>query len=228
MPRTTLLHVTDLHFRKDHYAFVSRFAERTHCGVVISGDLIDSAAFHATIEQQIAWVGNWVRAATFPLFICGGNHDIDGTEAGSTELRAGWLLNLSRAGVVVDGQSGRFAGVEVACAPYMADFGLNYIGADILVHHEPPYQSLTAGGEAEGTQAGSVDLERYFQTVRALPHRLLLCGHAHRPRRWHDMVGGTLCVNPGSDRSSRVPRHALANVDTGTVRVSGERGLARF
>lgn len=203
-----LLHVSDLHAHRPWFDWVALEAEQNHWSVALTGDLlnIDRQADFAEMRRQTKWIGEWVQAARFPLFICSGNHDHL-----PYEKDAGWLRALARPGVTVDGQRGIIGGFNVVCLPWTSGpetfLQPDVLAADIWLHHAPPSECEIAR-TADGCDWGSGDLSSALTPVWQARVRLVLSGHVHASHHWHTTIGDTLCLNTAPlDFSASIPKH---------------------
>ncbi len=213
-----LLHLSDLHGNKTWFYWVAKQARATGCAVAISGDLVDADAQQASsaLKRQIDWIGTWVRAIDFPLFLCSGNHDI------VLDDNADWLRALARPGVTVDGGVGVFGDWTIACLPWgseAVDFlRPNVVEADVWLHHAPPSE-CGLGRSDDGGQPidfGSDDLFAALSPAWGARAKLVLSGHVHTATKWQAKCGRAICLNAAGDNPlATVPKHVLIDLKAG-------------
>ena len=197
-----LLIVADVHARKDWWHWLCRVAP-AYDGVIVAGDLIDgvSRPQHLTDDRKLAEHSCETIRKTTPVFIAEGNHHAVGHWA--------WMkAHLGRH---------RLEGLVIQTLPY-ADHETQFTELKIsrqiaeaedriwiCVEHYPPIRSRISG-------VG----DNYMLEVRSLLARpdILVCGHIHEAPfkingSWHDIIGQTLCLNPGCLWGAEEPCHII-------------------
>jgi len=216
-----ILHSADIHFRKTWFAYLAREATKRKAVLALSGDLLSDRIVGTrrgtSKEEQIEWVAKWVERYEGELVLSSGNHDLDPL----SDRTDNWLRSLARPNVTVDGQSKVIDGVRFACVPFfhpMRAQGIGaraefYAGAQVLLHHEPPFLADTTGGGNDNAMSGSIDLDDYLAITPTLP-QIVLSGHVHAPRNWFAYLAGnrTVNFNPGYSESRSIPR--IVTIDT--------------
>ncbi|MCE9685707.1 metallophosphoesterase [Shewanella sp. AS16] len=192
-----LLHVSDLHFHRAQFDWIMAACEQADL-LCITGDFLDDRLEQSvTIQEQIAWIGQWAEKLPVPLLVCSGNHDLVG-EPGSVS----WLQALP--GVYADNAIATFAGISLGCVPYGTSNFEVYARCDVLLHHEPP-AGLNVAIQA-GQDFGSPDLKLALKHG-ALAARWILCGHVHRPVKKLSKYRQHFISNPGANRRHPMPDH---------------------
>ena len=173
-----ILHASDLHFDKAKFDQILDLEFDVCC---ISGDLIDAS--QKGVSEQKAWVRRWLENFKGRIFVCSGNHDVDGSSD------AAWMRMPN---IYADGDIKMIEGVKFGCVPYMCTDILDFAECDILLTHVPPTRTQTA-----------VECSRDFgdkEFYRVLKHGLLkakiiLCGHVHDPLSRVDKIGNCKIYN---------------------------------
>ena len=213
-----LLHVTDLHFRKDWFNWLSDSAPE-HDLLLVTGDLLDQA--HPTYPtRQIEWVSDWVRAYPRPLSVCSGNHDLVWDSRLDAWAPASWLRDLQDTQTWVDGQRaevGDVAILNVAATPDEREYDEAAIWA---LHNAPPSLEVTCS--VSGRDFGDPSIAGPVQRFRP---SLVFCGHVHEPRSWHDCYDGVTYLNPGSRPGARFPNHIIADFSQATLLHVADYGI---
>ncbi len=173
-----ILHASDLHFDKAKFDQILDLEFDVCC---ISGDLIDAS--QKDIAGQKAWVGRWLENFKGRIFVCSGNHDVDGSSD------AAWIRTPN---IYADGDIKMIEGIKFGCVPYLCADILDFAECDILLTHVPPTRMQTA--VERGRDFGDKEL------YRALKHGLLkakiiLCGHVHDPLSRVDKIGNCKIYN---------------------------------
>ena len=203
-----ILHLADLHFNMEHYAWAEKQAS-SYDLIVIAGDLLERFGSDTPIfSQQQLVLGSLRRIAKECkwLAVCTGNHDVgrDGE----------WLNELSELpNCILDYQNkliGEDESVLITCCPWAepddmrGEHRLEKLLSEavmlkakhktqwFVVHHSPP------GFGKEG--------ELLARTIKSDKPDLVFSGHDHRT----PFVGApfvkmasALCLNPGSPIKSR-------------------------
>lgn len=204
-----LLHVTDLHFRKDWFNWLSDSAPQ-HDLLLLTGDLLDQA--HPTYpSRQIDWVSRWVRDYPRPVSICSGNHDLVWDSREDAWTPAAWLRDLQDEKTWVDGQRAEVGDLAIL---NVAAFGQRHFeeAAIWAVHCAPPTLAVTSS--QTGRDLGDPSMADPVTQFR--PH-LVFCGHVHEPQSWHDCYDGVTYLNPGSRTGARFPNHIIADFEQATL-----------
>jgi predicted phosphodiesterase len=201
----TILHVTDFHFNQRWFDWLLHRAP-AHDLVVMSGDMLD-LSIATPAQRQIQWVSDWLRDFPRPLCVCSGNHDLQWDSEAERWTPAYWLRAIPNPLVWTDAQRVQFDGLSflnigATTRPKGGD-------ADVWVVHAPPSNTLV-GQRDDGADAGDPDL---IAPVRRFRPRLVLTGHVHSPRRWHDHRDTTLFLNPGRNEGGLFPNHLLIQTD---------------
>lgn len=215
-----LLHVADLHFRREWFAWLSRRAPEFDA-VCIAGDLLDMFPGARTdIHNQARWVRAWLQGQPGPLFVCSGNHDLwpESLHVVDTDAEGGWLQKARRPGrVFVDGDSRQCDLVRISCTRWGA-IPEPFAGIpNIVLVHAPPEGTpiaLECGNDVGDAQV--------LSAAQRLPAgSIILSGHVHDPRRWYARIGATLCLNPGVDRDAACPNHVVIDLAARRVHFEG-------
>jgi Icc-related predicted phosphoesterase len=196
-----ILHVSDLHFTKHWYHWLSNEAP-AHDLLVISGDLLDLHNVTAH-SKQIQWVSQWIDSHPRPVCVCSGNHDLEWDARTERWTPAYWLRAFDNPLVRGDGQRVMLDGLSlltISCTtrPKGAP-------ADIWVVHAPPTNTAVAR-RPSGRDAGDPDL---VASVRSHTPRVVLAGHVHDPIHWHERTESTLYLNPGHTAGAPFPNHII-------------------
>lgn len=174
----TILHASDLHFDKAKFDQILDLEFDVCC---IGGDLIDAS--QKDVAGQKAWVRLWLENFKGRIFVCSGNHDVDGSDD------AAWIRMPN---IYADGDIKTIMGIKFGCVPYLCADILDFAECDILLTHVPPTRTQTA--VERGRDFGDKEL------YRALKHGLLkakiiLCGHVHDPLSRVDKIGNCKVYN---------------------------------
>jgi len=172
-----ILHTSDLHFNQRMYEKISKI-QKDYDLIVISGDLIESS--REDIENQINWLIDWSNTISTPLLISSGNHDFDYNEAK-------WMQKLN----AICDRKIEINNLKIIALPYIgADFS-NLWGADVLIYHIPPANTLTSTTR-EYRDFGDKEISDY---LKLNPVKYLLCGHIHNPLKRKDKINKTEIIN---------------------------------
>ncbi len=204
----TILHVSDLHFDKRWFDWLSDSAPH-HDLLVISGDILDHA--HPVYPtKQMHWVSAWVRDLPSPVCLCSGNHDLVWDDRDARWLPATWMQDLASDRVQVDGQRRTFGDTRIAA---VGAVDRSRPEADVWVVHSPP-----VGVDIARNQQGQDQGDRGSSVWGApIAPTWVLAGHVHRPLRWHDSRRGIHFVNPGQNRQGRFPNYVLIDLARGSL-----------
>ncbi len=206
-----ILHVTDFHFNKQWFDWLSHHAP-AHDLLVMSGDMLDLAA-PTPHRKQSDWVGAWMNDYPGPMCVCSGNHDLEWNSETDRWMPAYWLRALANHNVWSDGQRISLDGttiLNIGCTtrPKGGD-------ADIWVVHAAPSGTLVAA-RATGGDGGDPDL---VGSVQRHAPRLVLSGHVHCPVEWGESRGQTLFLNPGRSAGASFPNHILVQTESMTAKL---------
>lgn len=204
----TLLHVSDLHFNRRWFNWLSVNAP-AHDLLVISGDLLNHSDV-TPLREQIDWVSDWMEAYPRPMCVVSGSHDLEWSETVGRWTPAYWLRALDGSKVWTDSQRVVLDGLSIlniGCTtrPKGGE-------ADIWVVHTPPAGTkvATRADRADGRDDGDLELAR---AVRRYAPRLILSGGVHSPAAWRDELDTTVCLNPGRLPDAPYPNHILLNTE---------------
>src|ERR1700722_9884550 len=166
-----LLLTADFHFHKPWFEWVLHVAGRYDM-ICIAGDLLDM--FHADgVVPQLIYAYEWMQMLMklqVPVALCSGNHDLPGNQPilvpgvsirkdklpilGEFAKHRRWLHALKMNHLVaVDDDSKIFRSrtgesLTVVCLPYAADGHVDPLDPAarpcLILHHEPPTQTLIA------------------------------------------------------------------------------------
>lgn len=210
-----ILHVTDLHFRQDWFAWIERISSEV-AAVCVTGDLLtdDSRTTTWKLRDQANWVLGWIEdfPRSVPLFLASGNHDWFLDEEGNDRYAEGrWLEQVrGRPGVAIDGDVRVYRGFRFVCASMWGAPEIDGSEPTVLLAHLPPHGTAVARDSA-GVDVG----DRGIAVVaRSLPAgSLVLSGHQHNPARPYARIGDAYAFNPGADFSQPYPNHTLHLTD---------------
>jgi len=199
-----ILHVADLHYRRDWYKWIDE-QSNNYDVLVIAGDLLSMFPVESTsAPQQTAVVMDWLETLPKPTVVCTGNHDVWLT--GSLTSDGKWLQSCERPGLIVDRQAKsiedeKFAAVKWGDTNWPAD-------ATIVVSHAPPAETQVSIN-AEGTDWGDFEIAMRIREKRP---KYVLSGHVHQAMDWAVFEGASWCFNTGCDLKALVPNHIV--IDT--------------
>lgn len=174
----TILHASDLHFDKAKFDQILDLEFDVCC---ISGDLIDAS--QKDVAGQKAWVRLWLENFKGKIFVCSGNHDVDGSDD------AAWMRVPN---IYADGAIKMIMGVKFGCVPYICTDILDFAECDILLTHVPPTRTQTA--VECGRDFGDKELYRVLKHG-LLKAKIILCGHVHDPLSRVDKIGNCKIYN---------------------------------
>ncbi|MBA4136666.1 MAG: hypothetical protein C0518_05050 [Opitutus sp.] len=189
-----LLHLSDIHGHLPWYRHLHRLARHFDL-VVITGDLLDR-------EEDAPAVGEILATLPAPLAVCSGNHE--------GRLGTAWLPTAWHG----DGAAFEFGGRRWRCLPWAEPLPADRGAGEIWLSHAPPSRSHVAVSRY-GFDFGDDELGALCRRGRG--PALVLCGHVHTPRHWQDRIGGTLALNPGSDRRAPLPPFNVVDLRRGIV-----------
>ena len=124
---------------------------------------------------------------------------------------ARWLQTMRRQGVTVDGENEVFNGWHFFCKPWVG--GTPPPGQRLVMLAHAPPEGLRVSAERFGG-GGDFEVSQILRTLA--PGSLVLSGHVHSPKAWHDETEhGVHCFNPGyaDPRKHRVPNHIVIDLD---------------
>jgi len=237
-----ILHISDLHFNREWFAWVNANAHRCHL-VCLSGDALDMES-DTSLAQQVVWFAAWLEAFQrhgIPLAICSGNHDINplnDAEGVPPELLSrllvtpNWMDALKSDLVIVD-QENRVVPVGkskilVTTLPYhdedmplrQRSKALWNEGARLRAQHKIPWIVLAHLPPADSCFGDLGCDQDLLSQIEDRQPDYVLCGHVHaRPYAphgsWKDQIGHTLCFNPGYAKARRaMPNHIEIDTET--------------
>ena len=216
LPPMRILHVTDFHFNKTWFAWLSAQAP-SFDACCLTGDFHDmllsfKVGQTTTLGKQARWIKDWLQDFPGPFFACSGNHDWneDYDWSGKSTSRATLLPEGIRGKIRIDSASEVFLGHRMVCVPWMAPCPplLNVLPV-VLLSHAPPADSPIAAAEA-----GCVGDPEITTVALKLPRgSFVLSGHCHNPGTWHDRIARTWCFNPGVNRNAAVPNHIVIDTE---------------
>ena len=210
-----ILHVTDFHFRKPWFHWLSVEVQKYDV-CCFTGDFIDSFPNAAVgLHQQARWILDWLREFPKPLFACTGNHDYwpEQGSARDADANGGWLLKAARPGLAVDGSFTQLGTVNFMSLPWAFEsrVAITIATPTILLSHAAPlgtFIGLCLDGDMGDPELADV--------VEKLPQgSLVLSGHVHEPKRWHDRIGSVWCFNPGVDSNAETPNYVAIDTTAG-------------
>ncbi len=229
-----ILHVSDLHFHKRFFDWVTSEIDNFDV-LCLSGDLID----HPKKEGQIEWVSEWLTQCKKPTFICSGNHDIEQESMTNDELfdldssiddcdpiewdsihseqaeivrqkqLNFWMNNINNSLVYSDNTIRKINGITIGSAPCNNPLLSSFRKCDVLLHHIPPENTSTSN--QNGKDWGCSDLQLALKYGHIAP-KYLLCGHVHEPRDTKDKINDTLILNSGMDFNIDIPNHNYISI----------------
>jgi len=208
-----LLHVSDFHFNRDWFAWLELSAPE-YDAVALTGDLIGPAQVLA-VEEQIVWLRSWAESFPAPLLLCSGNHDF--CEDWVPAPLQNWMRKIRSPMVLTDGQRRRLGDwtFESVAWNEVPIYGGN---RNIALIHCPPTGAETAISYPENVDWGDLELaEMLMHDDPDFVPRIVLSGHVHRPRGWHDRMGSTLTLNPGVNAGAPWPNHNIIDLADRTV-----------
>ena len=151
------------------------------------------------------------------MFIVSGNHDTFSLHPLLQEAR--WLKTLKRPNVFIDGDAAELGGFLVECVGWGRVPVTNSALPRIVVCHCPPALSL-AGTDHLGGDLGDLELAEHLLKASTMTW-LILSGHVHEPKRWHD-AGRFTCLNPGVRLDVAVPNHIVIDTNASTITRFGD------
>lgn len=205
-----LLHVTDFHFHKPWYRWLSARAKEFDV-VCLSGDwVLRSGEYKTPVRHQALWCRDWLAGYPGALVGCTGNHDWWTTKPPlvDTDDLGRWLHKARRPGLLLD-EEGVLGGHAFHGAGWGDAICLYPSEPVVVLAHQPPHGYPVAHGM--GQDGGDVDV---MDTAGRLPAgSLVLSGHIHEPKRWCSRVGDAWCFNPGYAADAEVPNHVVVDTE---------------
>ena len=196
-----ILHITDLHFNKHWFEWISTQQDKYDV-FCITGDFLEDSK-EETLIEQIEWITQWMKAFTKPLFICSGNHDIEELE------NEDWFLKINN--VYSDNTLKTIDGIKFGCIPYIAPEFYEFDECDVILYHLPPSNTKTSVHSKTGEDWGDKEFYRNIKKGILSP-KILLCGHMHYPTKTIDKINNTTIYNTGVDKLKKVPNHHIINM----------------
>lgn len=199
---------SDFHFHLPYFTYLANAAPRFDL-TVYGGDLLDVRPGKPPASRQIDWCRDWLGAFPGEIYCAEGNHDAD-DRIDLPKPEAGWLHRLGLPHVKTAGLQMR-CGHQFEIMPWGGEpLAELQDSGSVWISHSPPHGSkcaITPHGIDFGdlTLGGIVDLK--------FGAWLLLSGHVHSCRSWHDYRGVTNILNPQVNRiNGPVPNHIV--IDT--------------
>lgn len=213
-----LLLTTDTHLM---FHFTMRLAEIEGINAIIhAGDHLEFTAFGQFPEANQIQAAKYAFQETAKrrlLITCSGNHDVEGKDKHWVEEfnYPNYSGGNSHTLIATAGSKN----VVITSFPYnhprwleLAEDGKNK--ADkldarwIVVHHDPPKDSKTAGGKGGNLIARRIILQ--------FSPEIFICGHKHnapytKNGSWNDKMRDTLVINPGR-KDMQHPNYVLLNL----------------
>jgi Calcineurin-like phosphoesterase len=213
-----LLLTADFHFHKPWFEWLLRVADRYDL-ICIAGDLLDM--FHPDgVVPQLIYVYEWMQMLTksqVPVALCSGNHDLPGNHPilvpgvsirkdklpilGEFAKHRRWLHALKMNHLVAVDDDSKIIrtrtdeALTVVCLPYAADGHVRPLDPAgrpcLILHHEPPAQTLVAEPKA-GSREFALVVARQQPTWT-------LSGHVHFAEgvenHFSQRIGRSWCFN---------------------------------
>jgi hypothetical protein len=212
-----LLLTADFHFHKPWFEWLLRVSDRYDL-VCIAGDLLDM--FHPEgVVPQLIYVYEWMQMLMklqIPVALCSGNHDLPGNQPllvpgvsirkdklpilGEFAKHRRWLhaLKMNHLVAVDDDLKiirARTEAITVVCLPYAADGHVEPLHPaaepSLVLHHEPPTQTLIAAPKA-GSREFALVVARQQPTWT-------MSGHVHftpdTENHFSQRIGRSWCFN---------------------------------
>ena len=210
-----ILHVADFHFRLDWFTWLASQAAN-YDAIALAGDLLNQFdKTPAQVERWSAQLAAFPCSPKRPLLVCSGNHDVLPDLRTGTQTRSGaWLRELSRPGLITDEQiwTGPLA---IGVVPWCGRAAVPWTwpqSAEIVVVHAPPSGTVLAVSPNSLRDDGDPEVS---DAIWENKPRLVLSGHVHAPKQWHQYIGDSLCLNPGCDLTAKIPQHIIIDTQTG-------------
>jgi len=224
-----LLHVSDFHFNKRWFAWLSEQAHRFDA-CCLTGDVLDLFAAARTpavsLNTQASWVLDWLKDYRGPkLFICSGNNDWWTTKGASPDPLSdfGFLKAAAEANPLLrgDGTNEVMGGYRFICTSWGATPTLiKSRERVVLLAHAPAEGTALASGMGGGTDEMNTAVMAEMLPMGSM----VLSGHNHSPHSWHDTLGGVVCFNPGCREKASVPNHIIIDTERRSAFFEGQGG----
>lgn len=212
-----ILHVTDLHFRKDWFTWVEAQAKLFDL-VCISGDFIDLFLdWKHSPASQAKWVVDWLNRFPSKIAVCSGNHDWweESPHVKDPMAFGRWLKN----GGTSDNESLELDGYLVYCKPWIGGKVPESSKPVILLAHGPRQGSPLA----VGIDGDNGDPEFEIITAGLPKDSIVLSGHVHTAQGWYELWEGLHCFNPGTaKKDAGAPNFVIIDTNMRTARLFAE------
>jgi Icc-related predicted phosphoesterase len=208
-----ILHVTDFHGETVWFDFLRD--ESLDVDVIcLTGDLIEQSTDAAVNKRRQQQVLDACAGITIPLLIATGNHDSEPSHR--LPNPGSWLSRLESSTCHVDPSNVSIGGIRFGAIAWGSSKDRLNPAVDVILAHAPP-AGLSVGSGREQ------DEDRVLRKwLEANPgRRLVLSGHVHQPRSWHDRIGNTLCLNPGRQDGATLPNRIRIDISTRLVEFRG-------
>mgnify|MGYP003636801153 CR=1 FL=1 len=219
-----ILHVSDFHAREEWFHWLlgqTRSGQFDCC--VFTGDFLDiRPTASRSVLEQIQFLQAWLAYHQgCPLFVCTGNHDYWGALDRPAGLppefdEAGWIFGMGLSSLVqVDFDPIDFGPFQIQARKWQETAGFvpsSQTKPVLLLNHAPPEGARTAV-DRDGMLGGDFELGAMADY---LPKgSLILSGHVHHAEDWHDVLGKTVCLNPGMNekRDALFPNHIVIDTE---------------
>jgi uncharacterized protein len=185
----------DLHFNLKQFQYLLK-QQQNYDILCLSGDLLDSS------KQELNWqkqeIATLLAKFSKPVFICSGNHDVDGAAEHNHYLDIDKKDNLYLDGRIKTIEHIRFGVMGYGCAD-MEPFAR----CDILLTHVPPAHTKVAQ-DRKGDWGDAALYAKLKSGV--LEPKFVFCGHVEQPLAQRVIVNKTVVVNAGANHEDSVPR----------------------
>lgn len=196
-----LLSVSDLHAKPEWCEWVTKAASG-YDAVLFPGDLLDGMPPNVEKEKRVVLAMlQSICARKIPAMLCTGNHD-SGMLNTANQIREDGLIDLlvaerdSLPGLFMDGEALSLNGLRIRSHPFNEPIDADYSDCDILLHHEPPEDTIVSMDEY-GESIGSFHLRNHLHYSPGNFPRFIISGHQHYNEKWHCRVGNSLIINSG-------------------------------
>lgn len=160
---------------------LDKILDSRYDALCVTGDLLDEPSSLA-IDLQIKSLKKFFKKIKKPLFICSGNHDLDGS----------WIKKIKNA--VVDNEIKEIKKLKFGCVPFACKDFKEFKKCDILLTHVPPFGSKTSLDIRSGNDLGDKHLTKALEDKIIKP-KFILCGHIHHPKENYEEFMGTKVLN---------------------------------
>lgn len=174
-----ILHVSDIHYDLD---MINKISDMYYDVLCVTGDLLDDETSSYPVGLQLKVLKKFFKKVKKPLFICSGNHDLDGK----------WLTKIKKA--VTDDGIEEVKKIKFGCAPFGCKDFSPFKKCDVLLTHVPPFGSLTAYDMKTSRDLGDKYLTKALEKKIIKPN-FILCGHIHHPKENYEVFLGTNVLN---------------------------------